>query len=90
LRVRALLAVALALRVATHGGGDRVVITQDVLTRSTLCAEEKSLVGIAIGDVVSLGLTGLAASVLEGTAPVRLSTHLVVGGIWMGVAACAC
>jgi hypothetical protein len=46
-----------------------------VLARSTLGAEEKSLVGIAIGGVVSLGLTGLAASMLEGTAPVRLSTH---------------
>ena len=68
MQVRALLAVPLALRVATYGGGDRVVIAEDVLTRSTLGAEEKSLVGIAIGEVVSLGLTGLAASVRQAMA----------------------
>jgi len=52
-------------------------------TIKTLGAEEKSLVGIAIGGVVSLALTGLAASMLEGTAPVRLSTTATrPGGAW--------
>jgi hypothetical protein len=48
------------------------------------------LLGIVIGEVLSLGLTGLAASTLEGTAPVRLSAGLAVAAIWIAVAACAC
>lgn len=48
------------------------------------------VIGVAIGEVMSLGLTGLAASTLEGGQPAGLSTHLIVGVIWIGVAACAC
>ena len=48
------------------------------------------LIGIAIGEVVSLGLTGLAGSVLEGAARAGLSIYLVVGATWMVVAAAAC
>jgi ABC-type antimicrobial peptide transport system permease subunit len=48
------------------------------------------LVGIAIGEVISLGLTGLVASVLDGAASAGLSNHLFVGAIWIAVAACAC
>jgi predicted permease len=48
------------------------------------------VIGIAIGEVMSLGLTGLAASTLEGVRPAGMSTHVLVGVIWLGVAACAC
>ena len=49
------------------------------------------IVGVALGELVSLGLTGVAASVLEGAAGTAgLSTHLAVAAIWLAVAACAC
>lgn len=47
-------------------------------------------VGIAIGELATVGLTGLASSVLEGAAPAGVSAHLAVGAIWIAVAACAC
>jgi predicted permease len=48
------------------------------------------LVGIGIGELVSLGLTGLVASVIDGATPAGLSNHLLVGAIWIAVAAFAC
>lgn len=47
-------------------------------------------IGIAIGEVVSLGLTGVAASILEGGQAADPSTHFIVGVVWIAVAAGAC
>jgi putative ABC transport system permease protein len=48
------------------------------------------VVGIAIGELLSLGLTGVAAWTLEGVSPTGPSTHVAVGVVWIAVAACAC
>jgi putative ABC transport system permease protein len=48
------------------------------------------LIGIAIGEVMSLGARGVAASTLEGVEPAGATAHLIVGAVWIAVAMCAC
>ena len=44
------------------------------------------LVGVAIGEVLTLLLTRVAGSVQEGIRPADLSTHVAIGLIWIAVA----
>lgn len=48
------------------------------------------VVGIVLGEVVTVGLSGLIASVVEGLAAPGLFIHIAVGAIWIVVAMCAC
>ena len=43
------------------------------------------LVGVAIGEFLTTVLTGIVASVQESIVPTPLSTHVIVGLIWMAI-----
>jgi predicted permease len=48
------------------------------------------LVGVAIGEVATAALTGVVGFLQEGIRPTDLSTHVVIGLIWIAVAFAAC
>ncbi len=48
------------------------------------------LVGVAIGEGLTAALTGVAGSILQGIARTSLTTHVVIGVIWIAVALLAC
>ncbi|MDP2321093.1 MAG: ABC transporter permease [Acidobacteriota bacterium] len=48
------------------------------------------LIGIVIGEVMSLGARGVAASTFEGVEPAGATTHLIVAAVWIAVAMGAC
>jgi ABC-type antimicrobial peptide transport system permease subunit len=47
-------------------------------------------VGVTIGEVLTVVLTGVTASVQEGIRPTGITTHVVVALIWIAVALLAC
>jgi hypothetical protein len=48
------------------------------------------LIGVAIGEVFTAALTGLAGAIVSDIVPNGVTTHLVVGIIWVVVALVAC
>lgn len=67
-------------------GARRLNVFQQVMSE----ALGPVLIGIVIGEVMSLGARGVAASTLEGVGPAGATTHLIVGAVWIAVAMCAC
>ena len=48
------------------------------------------LVGVAVGELLTLGLTRLAGSVQEGIGATAVRVHVAVALIWIAVSLCAC
>ncbi|MPZ20555.1 MAG: FtsX-like permease family protein [Luteitalea sp.] len=67
-------------------GATRQDIFRDVVSNGLAIV----LVGVAIGELLTAGLTGVAGSIQEGIAPTGVWTHVVVAFIWIGVALGAC
>jgi predicted permease len=67
-------------------GARRVDVFRQVLAE----ALGTVLVGIAIGEIMTVGLTAVAASTLEGVAPTGFSAHIGAAAIWIAVALFAC
>ena len=67
-------------------GASRSDVFREVLTHGLAIV----LVGVAIGEVLTAALTGLAASLQDGIAPTGVSTHVSVALIWILVALGAC
>ncbi len=63
---------------------------QDIFREVVLHGLAIVLVGVAIGEVVTVALTGVAASMQEGLAPMSLSNHMAIALIWIAVALAAC
>ena len=58
---------------------------RDVFREVMVHAMAIVLAGVAIGEVVTAAVTGVAAAVQEGVRPAGLVTHLVIAAIWLVV-----
>jgi predicted permease len=67
-------------------GATRAALFREVMGQGLLIV----LIGVAIGEALTAGLTGVAASLVEGLAPSGVSTHLATAVIWIVVALIAC
>jgi putative ABC transport system permease protein len=67
-------------------GANRTDVFREVLTHGLAIVS----VGVAIGEVLTMALTGVAGSLQEGIAPTGVSTHVAVALIWTVVALGAC
>jgi putative ABC transport system permease protein len=67
-------------------GADRTNVFREVLTHGFAVV----VTGVVIGELLTVGVTRLLASVQEGLRPAGLTTHVAVALIWVVVALVAC
>ena len=67
-------------------GASRAAIFREVMWHGLAIV----LVGVAIGEGLTLLLTWVAGSLQTGIRPAALSTHVTIGIVWIGVALVAC
>jgi putative ABC transport system permease protein len=67
-------------------GARRADVFREVVTHGLAIV----LVGVAVGELLTVGLTGLAGALQNGVRPTGLSTHVAVGLIWITIAFAAC
>lgn len=67
-------------------GAGRVDVFREVLMSGLVIV----LVGVAIGEILTIGVTRLTGSIQEGIGATSIGVHIAIALIWIAVALCAC
>ena len=67
-------------------GAGRVDVFREVLMSGLVIV----LVGVAIGEILTVGVTRLTGSIQEGVGATSIGGHIAIALIWIAVALCAC